>query len=407
MALTNFELIRSDLEKKGLLDLQDKFFDTCGRFTTLLYKEEIESLLRTDRYGGFSMLDLHDYPTQGTAIVGPLNAFWESKGFITPEAWRRFCSPTVPLLRMPKRTYTVDEPFEAAADVAHYGPAALSGVKPTWSIKDQQGREIATGVLPEQDISTGQLTTLGKISASLDKAEAPCKLSVAVTMGEFANDWDIWVYPPKTAPTPAPGVFVCEDWTKAKAALAEGKDVVFFAESANTAQSLRGRFLPVFWSPIWFPSQKPKTMGLLLDPKHPLFAKFPTESHTNWQWYDLMQKSRYFILDEMPTSYRPILQVVDNFERNHKLGIIFEGRVGKGRLLACGFNLPNQEKDPVARQLLAGIHSYVGSPAFQPKQEFTSEWLENSSAQKPRTNSSRSEAPSAPVANSNPTPQPM
>ena len=127
MALKNFEMIRADLEKKHLLDLEPEFVEASGRFAVRLYKEEIEVLRRTPGYAGFSLLDLHDYPTQGTALVGPLDAFWDSKGFITPAAFRRFCGPTVPLLRMPKRTYTVDEPFEATADLAHYGAHRYRG----------------------------------------------------------------------------------------------------------------------------------------------------------------------------------------------------------------------------------------------------------------------------------------
>ena len=52
------------------------------------------------------MLDLQDFPGQGTALVGILNAFMESKGLIEPGKWRQFCSETVPLVLMPKRTWT-------------------------------------------------------------------------------------------------------------------------------------------------------------------------------------------------------------------------------------------------------------------------------------------------------------
>jgi hypothetical protein len=151
---------------------------------------------------------------------------------------------------------------------------------------------------------------------------------------------------------------------------------VFFAPAANTAQSMSGRFLPVFWSPVWFPSQKPNTMGLLCDPRHPLFAQFPTAFHSDWQWYELMQRSRLFILDDTPPTYRPVLQVIDNFSRNHKLGIIFEGRVGQGQLLACGFGLPAMGNDPAARQLLASLYAYVGSAAFKPAQELSGDLLD-------------------------------
>jgi hypothetical protein len=378
MALKNFEMIRDDLEQKHLLELAPQYVAASGPFATLLYKEEIEVLLRTPGYAGFSLLDLHDYPTQGTALIGPLDPFWDSKGFITPAAYRRFCGPTVPLLRMPKRTYTADEPFVATADLAHYGPADLEHAQPVWKITDAQGREIAAGALPALKAPTGKLTELGAISASLAKATAPAKLKVTVALQgtDISNDWDIWVYPADLAPQPPADVVVCEKWDAAQAALAAGKKVVLFASAGGLTQSLRGKFLPVFWSPVWFPSQKPNTMGLLCDPRQPLLAQFPTEMHSNWQWYELLQRSRLFILDDTPAAYRPLVQVIDNFARNHKLGLVFEGRAGTGRLLVCGIDLPALPKDPAARQLLASLYAYAGSAAFAPHQELEAGLLE-------------------------------
>jgi len=377
MRLKNFEIIRDDLKNKHLLDLAPRYVQASGRFAVRLYKEEIEVLLRTPGYAGFSLLDLQDYPTQGTALVGALDAFWDSKGFITPKAWRRFCGPTVPLLRMPKRTYAANEPFEAAADLAHFGPADLAGVQPVWTIKDDQGRQVASGKLPRVTAPTGRLTALGAIRASLAKAAAPRKLTVTVALAgtDFANDWDIWVYPANVAPRPPAGVAVCKSWAGAKAALDDGKKVVFFPNWSNPRQSLRGRFLPVFWSPVWFPTQKPNTMGLLCDPNHPLFAKFPTDSCSDWQWCELMRHSRLFVLDDTPPAYRPVLQVIDNFARNHKLGVVFTGRVGRGRLLVCGFDLSALAKDVAARQFLASLYAYVGSAAFQPSRQLSDELL--------------------------------
>lgn len=378
MAAKNFEMIRDDIEKKHLLDLAPKFVAASGPFAVQLYKEEIEVLLRTPGYGGFSLLDLHDYPNQGTALVGPLNPFWESKGFITPKAFRRFCGPTVPLLRLPKRTYSTEEPFEATADLAHYGAADLTQVSAIWTIQDSRGHRLESGKLPVTSAATGRLTSLGTIRASLARAVAPdrLKVNVAIEGTPFANDWNIWVYPANPGPKPPTGVVVCENWEQARAALAQGKKVVFFALSANTPESLRGRFLPVFWSPVWFPTQKPNTMGLLCNPEHPLFAQFPTDFYSDWQWYELMQHSRIFVLDETPPAYRPILQVIDNFARNHKLGLVFEGRAGRGELLACGFDLPAMSSEPAARQLLASLYAYAGSAAFHPAQELSDAMLD-------------------------------
>ena len=379
MAVKNFEIVRDDMEKKHLLDLATRYCQACGLFATLLYKEEIEVLLRTPGYAGFSLLDLHDYPTQGTALIGPLDPFWNSKGFITPEAYRKFCGPSVTLLRMPKRTYTLDEPFTASADISHFGPTDLPEAKPVWVIKDEGGRTIASGSLPSLRAPTGKLTSLGSLTASLATAKAPAKLTVTLSLNDLSNDWEIWVYPAKSPTLPPSTVMTSHAWDDTtKAALAAGKRVVLFPDKTNRSLTLRGSFLPVFWSPVWFPTQQPNANGILCDPKHALFANFPTELHSNWQWWHLLNNSHTLILDDTPATFRPIVQIVDNFARNHKLGNLFETRVGKGSLLVCTMDLPRiAAQQPEADQLLKGIFTYVGSPAFTPSQTLEISLLDN------------------------------
>ena len=375
----NFELVRDDLAKKHLLDLAPQFVQATGRQAVLLYKEEIEVLLRTSNYPGFSLLDLHDYPSQGTALIGPLDPFWDSKGFVTPQEHARYCGPSVPLLRLKKRTFTSDETLTAEAQIAHFGARSLIAVMPQWTIRDEKGSIVAEDNLPPRDIPTGKLTPLGKIEASLASAAAPGKLTITLSLPgtSLANQWEIWVYPPKVNVEPPKGLVVSKLWNdKVKSTLAQGGRVMLFATTSNS-QSLPGSFLPVFWSPVWFPSQQPNTMGILCDPKHPALAGFPTEFYSNWQWYDLLYRSRSIILDDTPTEFRPVVQVIDNFARNHKLGVIFEARVGAGRLLVCGIDLPRLVgEQPAARQLLASLQGYAGSEAFHPSAELSPATLE-------------------------------
>jgi hypothetical protein len=378
LAAKNFELIRDDLAAKHMLDLAPRIIQATGRQAVLLYKEEMELLLRTPGHAGFALLDLHDYPGQGTALVGLLDPFWDSKGFITPEAHRRYAGPTVPLLRMTKRTYTASEPFSAEAEVAHFGPKDLLSAQPQWSIRDEKGREVASGSLAALTVPTGKLTSLGYFNASLARSPVPSKFAVSVALKgtPFANDWDIWVYPPNAEITAPADVVVARRWDEANKALAEGRKVLLLTVTVNPAMSRPGKFLPVFWSSVWFPNRQPSTMGILCDPKHPALAQFPTEFYSNWQWYDLIQNSRTMILDATPATFRPIVQVMDTFERNGKLGNLFEARVGKGSLLVCTMDLPGlADKQPAARQLLKSLYGYMGSEAFRPPQELESALL--------------------------------
>lgn len=380
LAARNFELVRDDLAAKHLLDLAPQFVEATGKQAVLLYKEEIEVLLRTRGHAGFSLLDLHDYPGQGTALIGVLDPFWDSKGFVLPAVHRRYCGPTVPLLRLKKRAFTTDEPLAAVAELAHFGPKDLPAARAQWNIRDERGAEIAAGSLEPVKAPTGTLTSLGTFTSSLAKAPAPCRLSLNLWLAgtPYMNNWDIWVYPPLMAVTNPVEVIVSRKWDEAaKAALAEGKRVVLFPQAVNASESLPGRFLPVFWSPVWFPNQRPNTMGILCNPKHPIFAQFPTDSYSNWQWYELIQNSRSLILDQTPADFRPLIEVIDNFARNHKLGDLFEARVGQGKLLVCTIDLLRlAPQQPAANQLLKGLYAYASSAAFHPSQELDPKLLD-------------------------------
>jgi hypothetical protein len=363
----NFALVRDDLQAKGMLDQAPRFFEASGRLAGLLYKATVEENLRTPGLGGFSLLDLHDYPGQGTALIGILDPFWDSKGIVTPEEFHRHTGAVVPLLLFPKRCYATNEHFKAQAELSQFGPADLAGIHPRWKIEDDGGNEIASGALPPIDAPTGKLAELGAIDAPLAQAKHPGKYTITLSIDgtAYSNHWDVWIYPPVGQVATPAGVAVAQTWEEARAALAAGKKVVFFPKRLDPAQSRGGAFRPVYWSPVWIKSN-PGTMGILLDPKHPLFAQFPTEFFGDWQWYNLLEKSRTMILNETPKDYHPLVQVIDNFARNDRLGSVFETALGQGQLLVCTLPVFGSAL-PESAQFLRSLYAYVDSPAFQPK----------------------------------------
>jgi hypothetical protein len=366
----NFELIRENLASHHMLDQARDFFLASGKLMVLLYREEIESALRTPGFGGFQLLDLHDFPGQGTALVGTLDPFWDSKGLIEPAEFRRYCGPIVPLLRMSKRTWTTDETFAAAVEVAHYGPEDLQGVSPRWTIRDADGRSLASGQLTKLDVAAGGLRELGRLDVPLARLPAPAKLRVEVSLDgtDLANDWEFWVYPAQIDTAAPADVVVTASWSEAKETLADGRRVLFLPSLSSLPKSARtGRFTPVFWSPLWFKTQT-STMGTLCDPAHPALAQFPTEYHSNWQWWDLVLHSRPLSLEATPPEFRPVVQAIDNFTSNEKLGLVFEAAVGPGRLMVSTIDLADHlNTRPVARQLRHSLLSYMASDRFQPQ----------------------------------------
>ena len=141
----NFDIFRDSLAEHGMLDQWRDFLRASGKLQALCYKEEIEAALRTPGIGGFELLDLHDFPGQGTALVGVLDPFWESKGYITPAEYRRFCNATVPLARVLKRVWTTDETLTAEVEVAHFGPAPLENAVAAWKLVSARREDAGQG----------------------------------------------------------------------------------------------------------------------------------------------------------------------------------------------------------------------------------------------------------------------
>jgi hypothetical protein len=376
LAPRNLEVFRRRMAEHGLLEQADDFLKASGALSVLCYREEIEAVLRTRGMSGFQLLDLQDFPGQGTALVGILNAFMESKGFIEPAQWREFCSETVPLIRMPKYTWKTTETFDATAEIANYGPAVLFEARPRWILSDAQGRQIASSSLPEIDIPQGDLTALGDLHIPLKEIAAPAKLRLELALEgtPYRNSYAFWVYPATVDITPG-GVMVSRTLDdNTRQALAEGRSVLLLPEMSKLPKSIEGSFASDFWNYGMFKKiaeerkapVAPGTLGILCNPKDPAFAQFPTDFHSNWQWFHLLMNSRAVILDEAPTGFHPTVQVIDNYERAHKLGMIFEAKVGKGKLMVCAIDLLGQNEKPEAQQLMHSLLQYMNSPRFTP-----------------------------------------
>ncbi|MEI7864700.1 MAG: sugar-binding domain-containing protein [Chthoniobacterales bacterium] len=361
----NLEAIREDLQKNDLLGQAKDFTRASGQFAAELYRQEIELALRSKPLAGYQLLDLHDYPGQGTAHVGLLDSFWDSKGIAEADSFREVAAPVVPLVRMPKRVYTSDETFSGTVEFANFSGKPLTGVATKWELLDEDEKIIAQGELPPVDIGKGPCQPAGTISIPLAAATKPlqAKLRLTASKAGAKNSWKIWIVPPQ-APAEQEGVVVTTSIDEAKAALEKGGTVLYTPAKESVLRRQDTAFLPAFWSPVYFTNQT-GTMGLLIDDKHPALADFPTEDHSDWQWWSILTPSPgAVVLDESGFTARPIVQVIDAFSRNQKLGLIFEAIVGNGRLLVCAADLgTTAPQDPMRRQLRASLIRYLAAPA--------------------------------------------
>jgi hypothetical protein len=368
----NFEIFQETARRNGLLGQARDFLNASGKLQALAYKHDIEAALRTPGFGGFQLLDLHDFPGQGTALVGVLDAFWDEKGYISPAEFSRFCGPIVPLARLKKMTFTTAETLEAELELAQFGPTDLKSATPIWKLATSDGTVVAAGRLAPRDLPSGDLHQLGRIRVPLATVPAPAKLvlTLGVEGQAVANSWEVFVYsqgPVAKVPT---DVLVTADLDEAKAALAKGGKVLWMPPAQSIMDDpqrpLTAGFSPIFWNTAWTNWQPPHTLGILCDPQHPALSLFPTDSHSNWQWWEIQHQARSFILTKHH-DLKPLVQVIDDWVTNRKLGYVFEAKVGGGKVIACGAELNRDAAArPVARQLLASLLSYMKSDKFAP-----------------------------------------
>ena len=406
----NYQIFRDSLAAHHLLNKNKDFAYASGKYQLNCYKEEIEANLRTPKMYGFQLLDLHDYLGQGTALVGLLDTFWQEKGYVNAKEFRRFNSETVPLARLYKRTFTADEKFDVDVEIAHFGEKPIENSVAYWKIVDANGKIYAGGNLSEpsavangltrqtqnssknsdvsklklkpfaaadgSDIPVGKNIPLGRVTADLSKIAAPneYKLVVGIKNTTFENDWNFWVYPSKTVETTAKNITVTHDWTEAETKLKAGEKVLYMPRKADldwTSPPLDT--VPVFWNRLMNPAWG-RMLGLWIDKNSPALAAFPTENFNDWQWTEIVKNARAINLDKLPQNLQPIVQPVDDWNRNYKLGMIFEAKVGKGKLLVSSADLENNlETRIVARQLRKSILDYMASQKFNPRVEVSPE----------------------------------
>lgn len=378
---SSLEILAAGLRERGLEARAVEFARASGRLQFACYKEEIEAQLRTPGLAGFQLLGLQDFTGQGHAPVGVLDPFWQTKGYASAAEFRRCCAPTVLLARLPRRVFTAGDTLEADLEVAHFGARPLAGAVARWRVENAAGGVLAQGEFAPRDVPLGTPFALGKIRAPLGAAARAQRLRLVADLAGTAieNDWNVWVYP-ATEPAPAPhGVLVTRTLdARAEDALRGGGHVVLSGGRGRARGDALGRvelgFTPIFWNTWCTQRQAPHTLGLVCDPQHAALAEFPTEAHSDWQWWSLLRRADALIVDALPRELRPLVEVIDDWYTGRRLALAFEARVGAGRLLVSSVDLVDDlAGDPVARQWRASLLAYAASEAFAPTVEVTTE----------------------------------
>jgi hypothetical protein len=371
---TYLSIARDQLEERGMLDQTARFVEASGKWQVAMYKEEIEANLRTPGIGGFHLLSLQDFPGQGTAPVGFMDFFYEAKPYVTSEEVRRFCNHTVILARMKKRIWLANEKLEGTIELYNFSGKTFRPDRSRYTVKSASGE-----VLHEQEFEAGgfpdgSVFPVENFSIDLSRFPAPARYSLEVSMGQFANNWDFWVYPESVPAVTASDILISEIISDdVKAALENGKTVLLLPRRDQLKGKLVQCFGTFYWTAFDFHGGETSACGLLTDPEHPVFRHFPTDFHGNWQWWELLTKASPMILDDFeaknpwPKDYRPLIQMIPSWKVNRKLAVLAEARVEKGKLMLCSMDITSDlQNRRVAAQFRYSLLKYLQSGDFNP-----------------------------------------
>lgn len=398
------ETINTTLEKKEKDKQIDDFIAITGTHLVRSLKETMEKARRTPGLSGIQLLDIRDFPGQGHATVGILDVFWDSKNIVEPAEFCQFNDQTVLLMRSTKRTYYNEEILSADLEVSHFGQT-LNGVELKWTLTD--GTSVVQERNMEIDTISGEgLTRLSQVRVPITTASARklvLRAELKIDGNVIQNQWDFWVFPHNKLPENTNRI-----WTNMRELRAvlygaryentleikqhsfqadknidlvitdqlsrdvlqhiiDGGSVWMMAKENNQQDEIFTRYLPTFWNYLWFPEQKGTTMGMKIH-QHPALKNFPHDGLSDWHWYYLVDRTIALNLDLMP-EVKPIIEVVDNFNRAKRLAYAFEMKVGKGKLFVTTMNFSNKAmlKLPEVNYLFLEFISYLNSDQFNPE----------------------------------------
>ncbi len=352
----NFEVFRERLQQAGLWADHERFFRSAGKLAIDCYRREIETFLRTSELSGFQLLDLQDFTGQGTALVGVLNAFMESKGLITPAEWREFCASTVVLGEFEKFVYACGEEIRFGVRVSECDPRKVHT-----SVRCEllEGENLlAAETIPVENtgrrLSETVQVTLGQVHLTPFQTR---RLTVRLTLEDgTVNHYPLWFFPRYPIEITREGITLGD---KRVAFVKSIEEVKHSAVPAIVIPDADGKLPATYASDFWcYPMfrsisesmGKPLpigTLGLCIDAQHPWVKAFSQEDYTTPAWYSLIQTAHCENVD----CSDPVVQAIDNTERCQRLCLLWE----QEGIPHCTFRLWEAADDVAVRAFAAAL----------------------------------------------------
>ena len=376
----NLKLIRKRVEERGLLPVWKKYVEATGELSRLAYREEIEAAMRTRELSGISLLGLQDFPGQGTALVGMMNSHMEPKPypFARPKRFREFFRESRIFVKMSRYTYEEGEHLTAEVEVANFGKESIRG-ELVWTlgyrdcaVNTGRGELRCDRADRQKNCPPGTYTSLGRLDIPLEVKGVSAALILTVSIGGCTSTYPVWVYQ-KTSQECPKNVYETRVFDEQTRAVLQNGGRVYLSPDADRESlpnSIKTQFTTDFWSVGTFADQE-GGMGQLIDTEHPIFRNFPTDFHTDWQWWIVAGK-RAVIL---PRSMKSVITEMDSYAFLRPMTQLIEFNCLNGKVLLSTMELHKSLQYPEARALQAAIYEYLSGEEFRPAEELTVEEL--------------------------------
>lgn len=369
---------RSKAHANGLLPKNKKFAEASSAWTQKLYKAEIEAALRTPGISGFQLFGFQDYPGQGGAYVGIADVFMRPKSNNDTSGFKNVNNDLSIIAEFPKFSFPDGEQVKLPLKSVNFtdNPDTLK------SINYSTG--FVSGVV---EIPAGQsVRDAGFIHINMPEIKEPQAdtLRFSDQQGRLMNEYSYWIYPQNLPEIK--NVVLTRNTDEALELTGKGKNVILYPDSAEvSSNTVGGLFVTDFWNfGLYRDLSKelnrqvsPGTLGLAVDAKHPALKKFPTGTHTDWQWFPIVSNSYPLIIDRLPKGYEPIIEVIDNVDRAFPLGLLMEFKIGKGKLLLILSDLDKAQEYPEGKWFVQSLKEYAAGKDFKPELTLTAKQLKN------------------------------
>jgi len=224
---------------------------------------------------------------------------------------------------------------------------------------------------PCGDVANGKLVKLGSFAVAVPAADAPKKYLLKAELAgggvKAANEWEIYAFPRVAKNAPAASIKVFGDGAtddEVAAWLAKGRRVVLFGAGPFKALDTTFR--------IGMAGRCYGNFATVVKKGHPALEGMPHDGYCGWQFRRLMEGGKAVQL-EADVPFDPIVDVASAVKCVIRQSMLFEYRVGRGRLLVCSFKFG--DGDPAAAWLRNRLLDYAASDAFAPEAKLTMDQL--------------------------------